>query len=120
MHTDATRSTLSSTTLIGDDVKNRDGERVGTLKDIMIDLETGRVAYAVVACGGFLGIGDRLFAVPWRSLDLDTDQHALIFDVDRERLEQAPGFDKDDWPDMGDRTWAEKVHEFYGIQPFWD
>jgi hypothetical protein len=65
-------------------------------------------------------MGDRLFAVPWNSLEVDGDQHALIFDVDKERLEKAPGFDKDDWPDMSDRTWGEKVHQFYGTRPYWE
>lgn len=115
-----TRSTLSATTLIGDEINNREGETVGSLKDIMIDLETGHVAYAVMSCGGFLGMGDRLFAVPWNSLEVDADNHALVFDVDKERLEKAPGFDKDDWPDMGDRTWGEKVHQFYGSRPYWE
>lgn len=115
-----TRNTLSATTLIGDDVINHEGETVGSLKDIMLDLETGHVAYAVVSSGGFLGMGDRLFAVPWNSLEVDGDKHALVFDVDMERLEKAPGFDKDDWPDMGDRTWGEKVHQFYGTRPYWE
>ena len=119
MLTNATRSTLSASTLIGDDVINLAGAAVGVLNDIMLDLQTGHVAYAVVSCGGFLGMGDRLFAVPWNSLELDANRHALILDVDKERLEQAPGFDKDNWPDMSDRTWGQKVHEFYGIRPYW-
>jgi len=115
-----TRNTLSASTLIGDDVMNREGENVGSLKDIMIDLETGHVAYAIVSSGGFLGMGDKLFAVPWNSLEVDADRHALVFDVDKERLEKAPGFDKDHWPDLGDRTWGEKVHQFYGSRPYWE
>jgi sporulation protein YlmC with PRC-barrel domain len=116
----ATRSTLSASTLIGDSVNNRAGENVGSLKDIMLDLEAGRIAYAVVSCGGFLGIGEKLFAVPWNALELDSTNHAIIFDIDRERLMQAPGFDKDNWPDMGDRTWGTSVHEFYGTRPYWE
>ena len=116
----ATRSTLSAGTLIGDSVNNRAGENVGSLKDIMLDLESGHIAYAVVSCGGFLGMGEKLFAVPWNALELDSVNHALIFDVDRERLMQAPGFDKDNWPDMSDRTWGLSVHEFYGTRPYWE
>lgn len=119
MATTATRSTLSATTLIGDDIRNREGETVGTLKEIMLDHESGRIAYAVLSVGGFLGMGERLFAVPWNSLDLDASNHALIFDVDKDRLSKAPGFDPDNWPDMSDRTWGEEVHEFYGTQPYW-
>lgn len=114
-----TRRTLSASTLIGDDVINRRNETVGSLKDIMLDIETGHVAYAVLSCGGFLGIGDKLFAVPWNALELDADRHALIFDVDKERLSQAQGFDKDNWPDMADRTWGADIHEFYGTRPYW-
>lgn len=116
----ATRSTLSAGTLIGDRVNNRAGENVGTLKDIMLDLESGHIAYAVISCGGFLGMGDKLFAVPWNALELDSTNHAIIFDVDRDRLMQAPGFDKDNWPDMSDRTWGVGVHEFYGTRPYWE
>ncbi|MBX3440543.1 MAG: PRC-barrel domain-containing protein [Planctomycetaceae bacterium] len=120
MLTNITRRTLSSSTLIGDEVVNRAGETVGSLHDIMLDLEEGRVAYAVVSSGGFLGFGDRLFAVPWHAMELDGERHAFIVDVDKERLEHAPGFDKDHWPDMTDRTWGQEVHEFYGVAPYWD
>lgn len=120
MLTDTNRRTLSASTLIGDDVVNRAGETVGNLKDIMLDLETGRIAYAVISSGGFLGIGDKLFAVPWSALELHAENHAFIFDVDKERLEQAPGFDQDNWPDMNDRGWGQSVHEFYGSIPYWE
>lgn len=120
MLSSANRSTLSAGTLIGDEVINLSGEKVGSIKDIMLDIETGRIAYAVLSCGGFLGIGDKLFAVPWNSLSLDADKHAFVFDVDKDRLKQAPGFDKDNWPDMSDRTWGAGVHDYYGVSPYWE
>ena len=110
---------LSAGTLIGDDVVNLSGETVGDVKEIMLDLETGHVAYVVLSCGGFLGIGEKLFAVPWNGLQVNTDNHTLVFNVDKERLEQAPGFDPDDWPDMADRTWGQSIHDYYGTRPYW-
>ena len=79
----------------------------------MIDLPSGRIAYAVVSFGGFLGIGDKLFAVPWQALTLNTAEHEFILDVDRDTLERAPGFDKEHWPDMADPEWVSHVHAHY-------
>ena len=114
------RQTLSAGTLVGDDVNNRSGEKVGSVKEIMLDLSSGRVSYVVISSGGFLGIGDKLFAVPWEAVEIDGDEHALVFDISKERLEQAPGFDQDNWPDFADRTWGASVHKFYGTRPYWE
>lgn len=111
---------LSATTLIGDNVRNPQGEDLGTLKDIMIDLDAGRVAYAVLSFGGFLGMGDKLFAIPWGMLSVDTENKELVLNVDKSVLENAPGFDKDNWPNMADRTWASEIYTYYGYEPYWD
>lgn len=111
---------LSATTLIGDNVRNPQGEDLGTLKDIMIDLDAGHVAYAVLSFGGFLGMGDKLFAIPWGMLSVDTENKELVLNVDRSVLENAPGFDKDNWPNMADRTWASEIYTYYGYEPYWD
>lgn len=110
---------MAAETLEGDRVLNLRGEQLGTIEDIMIDVQRGTVAYAVMACGGFLGIGDKLFAIPWSALTLDADRKCFVLDADRERFESAPGFDKDHWPAMADDAWAEKVHDFYGVTPYW-
>jgi sporulation protein YlmC with PRC-barrel domain len=110
---------MAADTLEGDKVVNRKGEDLGTIEDIMIDVQRGRVAYAVVSCGGFLGIGDKLFAIPWNAFTLDADRHRFVLDADRERFEKAPGFDKDHWPSMAEGTWAAEVHDFYGVRPYW-
>jgi sporulation protein YlmC with PRC-barrel domain len=120
MMTTATRTTLSATTLVGDSVRNMAGEDLGTIKDIMLDLDSGHIAYAVLSFGGFLGLGDKLFAVPWNALQLDAPNHAFIFDVDKETLKNAEGFDKDHWPDMADTDWGMRIHEFYGTRPYWE
>lgn len=111
---------LSATTLIGDNVRNPQGEDLGTLKDIMIDLDAGRVAYAVLSFGGFLGMGDKLFAIPWGMLSVDTENKELVLNVDKSVLENAPGFDKDNWPNMADRTWASEIYAYYDYEPYWD
>src|SRR2546428_1758394 len=86
---------MSADSLIGDNVINALGDDLGEIKDIMLDVSTGRVAYAVLSFGGFLGIGDKLFAIPWTALRLDRERKRFIMDVDKERLKNAPGFDKD-------------------------
>ncbi|HJQ77594.1 MAG TPA: PRC-barrel domain-containing protein [Acidimicrobiia bacterium] len=111
---------LSASTITGDKVRNNEGDKLGNLEEIVIDIGTGRVAYAVLASGGFLGLGDKYFAVPWDLLSIDTDNHEVVIDVDKEVLKDAPGFDKDDWPDVDDRTWMGDVYRYYGSEPYWE
>lgn len=105
---------MGADTLIGDGVVNAAEEDLGDIKEIMLDMQTGQVAYAVLAFGGFLGMGEKLFAVPWQALHLDTVNKRFVLNVDKERLKGAPGFDKDAWPDMSDLNWASGIHSFYG------
>jgi len=111
---------MGADTLIGEDVYNHKDEGLGDIKEIMIDMNTGRVAYAVLSFGGFLGIADKLFAVPWSALKLDTENKRFILNVDKERLESAPGFDKDHWPDMADPTWQNTINSYYGTKSYTD
>lgn len=105
---------MGADTLIGDSVVNAAEEDLGEIKEIMLDMQTGQVAYAVLAFGGFLGMGEKLFAVPWQALHLDTDNKRMVLNIEKERLKSAPGFNKDAWPDMSDITWADSIHSFYG------
>jgi PRC-barrel domain protein len=107
------RRVLAADSLSRDCVLNRMNENVGSIKDIMIDLPSGCVAYAVLSVGGFLGMGDPLFAIPWESLVVDEDRKCFILDVDKSRLHNAPGFDKSNWPDMGDTSWDHQVREYW-------
>jgi len=93
---------------------------LGEIEEIMLDVRSGRIAYAVLSAGGFLGIGEKFYAVPWQAFTMDTDQKAFILDVDKERLLSAPGFDKDHWPAMGDQRWAGQVHSYYGVRAYWE
>jgi sporulation protein YlmC with PRC-barrel domain len=108
---------MGAETLLGDSVVNGANEDLGDIKEIMLDMNTGQVAYAVLAFGGFLGMGEKLFAVPWQALHLDTVNKRFVLDVEKERLKTAPGFDKHAWPDMADVNWAKEVHSFYGTDP---
>jgi len=110
---------MAADTLEGDRVMNRQGEMLGDIQDIMIDVQRGCVAYAVMSCGGFLGVGDKLFAIPWQALVLDPDRRCFVLDAQKERFDEAPGFDKEHWPSMADSRWAGEVHEFYGVRPYW-
>ena len=110
---------LSGTSLKGDRVVNYKGEDLGRIEEIMIDLDRGRVAYAVLSFGGFLGLGDKLFAIPWQAITVDTVKKQLILNADKALLEKAPGFDKDNWPDMADLSLGSTLYGYYGYKPYW-
>ena len=109
---------MGANTLIGNDVYNLADEDLGDIKEIMLDMRDGRVAYAVLSFGGFLGMGEKLFAVPWSALTLDTANKRFVLKVDKERLQNAPGFDKDKWPNMADPSWAKEINSYYGTEPY--
>lgn len=111
---------MAADTLEGDRVVNHLGEDLGKIRDIMIDVPSGRVAYAVLSSGGLLGVGDKLFAIPWGALTLDADRKCFMLNVEKQRLRDAPGFDKDHWPSMGDLRWATSIYEYYDTRPYWD
>ena len=111
---------MAADTLEGDSVKNAAGEDLGEVEHIMLDVPNGRIAYAVLSFGGFLGMGDKLFAIPWAALTLDTEEKCFRLAVDRKSLEQAPGFDKDHWPNTADERWARDIHKYYRITPYWE
>lgn len=111
---------LSASTIIGDAVENAAGEHLGKIEELMIDVDDGRIAYAVLSFGGFLGMGDKLFAIPWASLRINTQEHKFVLEADKTTLEAAPGFDKDNWPDMADPSWGSDIHRYYGQQPYWE
>ena len=107
-------SLMGANTLLGNDVYNADDEDLGDIKEFMLDMATGKVAYAVLSFGGILGMGDKLFAVPWAALKLDTVNKRFTLNVPKASLKDAPGFNQDRWPTMSDKTWASGVHKFYG------
>src|ERR1700687_1302246 len=108
-HVDS-RRVLSASSLASHSVKNKLGEDLDSVKEIMIDTPSGRVAYAVLSFGGFLGFGNKVFAIPWEVLTVDEDRKCLV--LDKATLEKAPRFDKDHWPDMADSRWGTQVYTY--------
>jgi sporulation protein YlmC with PRC-barrel domain len=117
-HTGPGPALMGANTLVGNEVCNLAGEVLGDIKEIMLDMQTGRVSYAVLSFGGFLSMGEKLFAVPWSALTLDTLHKRFMLNVEKSRLESAPGFDKDKWPNMASSAWALGIHHFYGTKPY--
>ncbi|MFB5148303.1 PRC-barrel domain-containing protein [Burkholderia orbicola] len=110
---------MAASTFEGDRVLTIDGDDIGKIAHIMLDVRAGRIAYAVVSSGGLLGIGDKLLAVPWNALVLDAERQCFVLPVGTERVREAPGFDKSRWPAMADPAWAEALHAYYGSSPYW-
>jgi sporulation protein YlmC with PRC-barrel domain len=104
---------LSASSLASDDVYNPKGDKLGSIKELMLDIDSGKICYAVLSFGGFLSLGEKLFAVPWSALKVDTENQRLVMDTDEERLKTAPGFDADNWPNMADSTWEKNLHTYY-------
>lgn len=111
---------MAADTLQGYAVLNRQGELLGKIRDLMVDVSRGRIAYAVLSSGGVIGFGDRLYAMPWSALTLDAERRCFILDVDKARLRAAPGFDKEHWPSMADARFAKSVHDYYGVESYWN
>jgi sporulation protein YlmC with PRC-barrel domain len=110
---------MAAATLDGNKVMSSDGEHVGKISDIMLDVRGGRVAYAVLSEGGFLGMGTTLHAIPWSALTLDTDEKCFRVDITADQIKNEPGFDTDHWPSMADTQWATTVHQYYNREPYW-
>lgn len=108
---------MGADTLIGDHVHNARDEHLGEIKEIMIDMRSGKIAYAVLSHGGVFTLGEKLFAVPWEALLLDTINKRFTLNIDKEHIENAPGFDTDHWPDMADQAWADSIHSYYSSTP---
>ena len=111
---------MDAATLKGDTVVNAAGDDLGEIKAIMLDVTSGRIAYAVLSFGGFLGMGNKLFAIPWSALTLDAGEKHFILNVGKEQLEDAPGFDENHWPAMADPSWATELHSYYNVTPYWE
>lgn len=110
---------LSMGTLSGDKVISPHEEELGKIEDFVIDIRPGQVAYIILSFVGALGVGDRFFAVPWNALELNTDKHAFVLNIDKDVLKSAPGFDRNSWPNMSSRDWGERIYAYYGQKPYW-
>ncbi len=118
--TSTARCPMSASSLNKDEIKNHQDETLGSVHDIMLDCDSGRVAYVVMSSGGFLGLGNKLFAIPMTSLSLDRDEKCFRLDARKETFEKAEGFDQNNWPNMTDPNWETKTHKHFGTQPYWE
>ena len=119
MTSHTTPRALSASSIIGDSVTNPSGEALGKIHELMIDLKNGKVIHAVLSVGGFLGMGDKLFAIPWDLLNLDADKKCFVLDVPKQQLERAEGFDKSSWPDFEDQGFHAKTYQYWGRPTYW-
>lgn len=110
---------LSAAELKGDKVTNSKGESLGEIKEVMIDLSAGRIAYAVISFGGFLGLGEKMAAVPWNAIRTSTRENEFLTDLSKDELKNAPSFDKDRWPGGADRSFLTDLYSYYGYSPYW-
>ena len=113
---------MSASTLTGFNIVNLAGETLGDVEELMVDLAHGTVAYAVMSSGGFLGIGEKLFAIPWRALRLDSERRAFVLDVQKSHFDNAPGFESTHWPTQlnGGEAWHRDVHDYYQTPVYWE
>jgi sporulation protein YlmC with PRC-barrel domain len=111
---------IRASNMIGTDVVNPKGESLGEIKEIVIDPYSGRVAYGVVAFGGFLGMGEKLFAIPFGSFEYEAKKNKYVLDVTKEYLKDAPGFDPAHWPPMTEEQWHRGVYKYYDRPLYWD
>jgi PRC-barrel domain len=118
--TDETSALISSDKVEGTAVYNREGEKLGSINSVMIDKVSGKVAYAVMSFGGFLGMGDRYHPLPWHVLTYDTAQGGYVIDRDPGMLEGGPTYGTSESPDWSDRRWGQQLHDYYGTRPYWE
>ncbi len=114
-----TSALISANKVEGTTVKNVAGEKLGSIEEIMIDKRSGKVAYAVMSFGGFLGIGDRHHPLPWSVLIYDTSLEGYVVNLDKRVLEQAPTYGSDERVDLADEVYGKKIHDYYHVPPYW-
>jgi sporulation protein YlmC with PRC-barrel domain len=105
---------LTATSIIGDKVENIEGDDLGRVDNLMINVYSGRIEYVVLEYGSFLGLGGKLFAIPFTEFKLDPARRAFVLDRSEEYLKNSPGFDKDHWPDTNAHTYYGDVDSYWG------
>jgi sporulation protein YlmC with PRC-barrel domain len=119
LETDETSMLISADKVEGTNVMNPAGEKLGSIENIMIDKRSGKVAYAVMSFGGFLGIGDRHHPLPWSMLKYDTNLNGYVVNLDKRTLESAPTYGIDERVDLADEEYGRKLHDYYRVPPYW-
>jgi len=113
-------SPVKASSIIGTSVVDLKDHNLGDIKEVVIDPRTGKVAYAVVSFGGFLSMGEKLFAVPFSAFKYNEAENEYVLDVSKEKLKAAPGFDPNHWPSMAEETWNRDVYNYYERPPYWE
>jgi sporulation protein YlmC with PRC-barrel domain len=116
---DENAAVISASKVTGTNVYNIDGDHLGEIYDVMLDKRSGKIAYAVMSFGGFLGIGERYHALPWSTLKYDTRQGGYVVGLTFNQLKGAPTYTADELPAWGDRAYEMRVHEYYKAAPYW-
>ncbi len=111
---------MKASRMIGTKVFDGVGENLGILREFLVDPHTGKVAHAIVALGGFLGLGGKLFAIPFGAFKYDAVLNGFEVDIPKQQLHAAQGIDADNWPAMSEERWNRDVFEYFGRSPFWE
>lgn len=99
--------------IIGSKVRNGARQELGKIEDVVIDSRTTQLAYAILSFGGLLGVGSKHFAIPWEVIDYHVDEQCAFLNIDKSSLENSPGFDAEQWPDMTNAEWANSVRRVF-------
>jgi sporulation protein YlmC with PRC-barrel domain len=115
-------STFKSADVVGMEVQNKEGKDLGTIEDLVVDMKTGKLRYAALSRGGFAGVGDKLFAIPWKAFTVKfaEDDQFLVLNVSEQQLESAKGFNQDRWPNVADPKWAEGIDKQFASEELTD
>jgi len=116
---DETASVISASKVTGTEVYNTNGDHLGAINDVMIDKRSGKIAYAVMSFGGFLGIGEQYHPLPWSTLKYDTRQGGYVVGMTVDQLKGAPTFGANEAPTWGDRAYETRLHDYYKAAPYW-
>lgn len=113
------RGIVSTKDILGVKVINPKKENLGEIQEIVIEKVSGKIRYLVLSFGGFLGMGDKLFAIPWNAVHYNPVEDAFSLNMTKDKLNQAPGFDKNQPPDYSDQLWGEDIYKYYETTPYW-
>jgi sporulation protein YlmC with PRC-barrel domain len=111
---------LATTDLYRDNVYDLAGKFLGEIEELVLDIHSGHVAYALMAVGGFLGMGQKMIAIPWSTVTIDRVYQRCVVNIDLARLMEAPSLEGDPLPRMADPRWAKQVHAYFDCKPFWE
>jgi sporulation protein YlmC with PRC-barrel domain len=107
------KKVVKASEVTGVDVKNLAGEDLGTINEVVIDKASGKVSYLVLDFGGVLGFGNKFFAIPWNLFTYNEEDDCFMLNLDKARIKDAPGFDKDHWPNFTSPAISTSIQQFY-------